>query len=74
MKVRRCSDTGSILADYLSKGQFCRFKGYAAAAGWELNLLPAAFPPAVLAWVASPITDDDLGQRILREKAPTCSS
>jgi hypothetical protein len=67
VKVRRCSDTGPILADYLSKGQFCRFKDYAAAAGWMLDRLPAAIPPAVLAWVANPTDDDDLGQRILRD-------
>ena len=67
VKVRRCSDTGPILADHLSKGQFCKFVDYAAAAGWELDRLPAAVPPAVLAWVANPTADDDLGQKILRD-------
>ncbi len=65
VKVRRCSDTRPILADHLSKGQFCRFKDQACAAGWSLNPLPAAVAAAILAWVANPKADDELGQRIL---------
>ena len=67
MKVRRCSDTGPVLADLLSKGQFCKFKEYAAEEGWALDLLPAQVPAAVLAWVANPTADDFLGQRILAD-------
>ena len=74
VKVRRCSDTGPILADYLSKGQFCRFVDCAAAAGWKLDRLPAAVPPAVLVWVANPTAADDLGQRFYGTLAPTCPS
>ncbi len=35
VKVWRCSDTGQILVDHLSKGQFCWFKDYATAAGLQ---------------------------------------
>jgi hypothetical protein len=69
VKVRRCSDTGLVLVDLLSKGQFCGFKDYATEAGWPLDLLPARVPAAMLAWVANPTADDFLGQRILAELA-----
>ena len=65
--VTRCSSTGPILADDLSKGLFGRFKTNAATAGWELNNLPATIPRALLQWVDNPVVDDDLGQRILLE-------
>jgi len=58
---------GPVLADLLSKGQFCKFKEYAAEEGWALDLLPAQVPAAVLAWVANPTADDFLGQRILAD-------
>jgi hypothetical protein len=67
--VRRCSSTGPILADDLSKGLFNRFKLNAAAAGWQLDTLPATVPRALLQWVADPVVDDDLGLRILKELA-----
>jgi hypothetical protein len=69
--VRRCSSTGPILADDLSKGLFGRFKANAAAADWELNNLPATIPRTLLHWVANPVVDDELGQRILKELALT---
>jgi hypothetical protein len=70
--VRRCSSTGPILADDLSKGLFSRFRSNVAVAGWELDALPAAVPRALLRWVANPVADDDLGQRILLELAESC--
>jgi hypothetical protein len=69
--VTRCSSTGPILADDLSKGLFSRFKTNAEKAGWELDSVPAAMPKALLQWVADPVVDDDLGQKILLELAGT---
>ncbi len=69
VKVRRCSDTGPVLADLLSKGMFCKFKEYAAGAGWVLEPLPAAVPKSVVRWVANPSADDQLGQKILKDLA-----
>jgi hypothetical protein len=69
--VRRCSSTGPILADDLSKGLFSRFKANAAAANWTINTLPSPVPTALLKWVANPVADDDLGLRILHELAST---
>jgi len=65
--VRRCSSIGPILADDLSKGLFSRFQANAAAAGWEIDNLPAPVPRALLQWIESPTVDDDLGCRILTE-------
>lgn len=62
-KITRCSTKPAILADLLSKGDFRNF--------WALrgdgNRDPARVPASILAWVANPCRDDELGARILRE-------
>jgi hypothetical protein len=66
-KIRRCSTPGAVMADALSQGDFRRCRAAAAAAGWPLAPLPAPIPRALLRWLAHPVPDDDLGQRILLE-------
>ena len=68
-KITRCSKTGPILADHLSKAQFSEFRRCAQHAGWALNTEPLRIPPALLAWLHSPSTDWDLGHRILADMA-----
>jgi hypothetical protein len=71
VKVTRCSCTGAVLADALSKGEFARAKAVARANQWPLQLEPAAVPVSLLSWIAKPVPDDDLADRILRELAAT---
>jgi hypothetical protein len=63
-KVRRCSNDGSILADELSKGRFAAFKRKLPDS-WEISPQPAWIPPSILAWIANPVEDHSLGDRIL---------
>lgn len=65
-KIRRCSNKQAILADMLSKAEFRAFR---ALSGSDMDLEPGWVPRSVLAWVARPCKDDDLGGRILREIA-----
>jgi len=68
-KIRRCSNPGAVMADALSQGDFRRFRAAAAASGACLDVLPALVPRAIARWLARPVPDDDLGDRILREMA-----
>jgi hypothetical protein len=68
-KVTRCSNTGSVLADALSKADFLKFRQVARDVGWSLGLEPAWVPVAVLKWIEDPKVDDDFGDSILRELA-----
>jgi hypothetical protein len=67
-KITRCSDTGAVLADLLSKGQFPAF--YST---WPTDkpraTEPAWIPPAILAWLDHPAVDSLLGDRILKQIA-----
>jgi len=69
VKIRRCSNPGAVMADALSQGDFRRFRAAAAAAGWEPAATPAVIPRAIGRWLARPVPDDDLGERVLREMA-----
>ena len=55
------------MADALSQGDFRRFRAAAAAVGVTPDAVPAAVPGALRRWLARPVPDDDLGQRILEE-------
>jgi hypothetical protein len=57
------------MADALSKADFRRFRREAAAAQWPLAVGPARVPGQLLAWLANPISDDELGSRLLDEMA-----
>jgi hypothetical protein len=65
-KITRCSTTGAILADELSKGRFAAFRAKLPHS-WVLNLEPAWIPPAILQWIHNPIVNPDLGDAILRD-------
>ncbi len=68
-KVTRCSSAGTRMADALSKADFRRFRAEPEKAA--LRSEPAAVPLAMMAWVARPVIEDELGTRILRELART---
>ena len=70
-KIRRCSTPGAVMADALSQGDFRRFRAAAAGAGVRPAAVPAVVPRALRRWLARPVPDDDLGQRILVELAAT---
>ena len=67
VKVTRCSSTGPILADSLSKAKFEHFRAAAAQAAWPLDTCPAAIPLTLLHWLAKPTPWDGLGHAILKE-------
>jgi hypothetical protein len=63
-KIHRCSNTGAILADHLSKSEFGLFREKAHTHGWPLSLHPLRIPPPLLLWLQQPAEDDSLGPRI----------
>jgi len=65
-KITRCSNTGSILADELSKGRFIAFKSKKPT-DWNINIEPAWIPPCLLAWITLPSQDDSLGDKIIHD-------
>ncbi len=67
-KIQRISNDGAILADELSKGRFTSFKRKLPS-GWQIKLEPAWIPPSILAWIAVPSSDHELGDKILRDIA-----
>ena len=66
-KVGRCSAAGPRMADALSKAAFGLCREVGREAGWDLATAPAWVPAAILAWVADPNDDRDLGEDILLE-------
>ena len=64
-KITRRSVLGAQVADSLSKADFSCLE--VARKEWGLPQDPAAIPREVLAWVANPAVDDELGDRILKE-------
>ena len=67
VKVTRCSDKGSEMADALSKAEFIKFMDISRGLGFNMADRMASVPVALLNWVSQPIQDWDLGGRILRE-------
>jgi hypothetical protein len=65
-KITRCSNTGAILADELSKGKFQRFFDKLPHE-WTLDPEPAWIPPSILKWVDYPAVNPDLGDQILAD-------
>jgi len=66
-KIRRCSSPPAQMADALSKAEFKEFWRLADTTPWELFEEPMVPSTRLLAWVANPIEDDDLGQKLLTE-------
>ncbi len=72
-KITRCSNTGAELADELSKGRFPAFKRKLPGS-WPINEQPSWIPPSILAWIAVPKHDPDLGHRIVNDlKSKGCT-
>jgi hypothetical protein len=67
-KITRVSNDGAILADELSKGRFSAFKSKLPQ-GWVVRQEPAWIPPSILAWIAVPSADHELGDKILGDIA-----
>jgi hypothetical protein len=70
LKITRCSSTGAMLADQLSKAKFRDFRQTAAEKGWPLKLEPARIPAVLLSWLDRPFPCDRLGGDILSEIKP----
>jgi len=68
-KIRRCSNTGAVVADMISKGELLRACQTAEAHGQPLQQEPARITGPLLAWLQCPIVNDDLGPEILRHIA-----
>ena len=64
-KIARCSDTGSVVADCLSKADFAGF--YQLMPNRNTN--PSKLPLALLQWINDPKEDTKLGKKILKEMA-----
>ena len=70
VKIGRCSTPLADMADALSKSAFPRFRDIAFRSGFSrLPAEPAWVPSAILHWIANPVPDDGLGDKILRELA-----
>ena len=65
-KITRVSNDGAILADELSKGRFTTFKSKLPE-GWTIRQEPAWIPPSILAWIALPAADHNLGDKIISD-------
>ncbi len=63
-KITRRTGDAAILADELSKGKFDRFI-HRLPTDFILPEAPAWIPPAILAWIADPSDDANLGEKIL---------
>ena len=63
-KVTRCSDTGPILADMLSKGKLSEFHDLRPVRH-DTEWRPRQVPEPLLDWIKAPKVDHNLGRRIL---------
>lgn len=64
VKITRCSTSLADMADALSKAAFPRFWSLALSHP-RLPTSPGWVPPALLAWLAKPTYDENLGHKIL---------
>jgi len=71
VKITRCTGTGAVLADALSKADFEKFRNTAAENNWALNTEPAVITGELLRWLDRPSVDFDLAGKILQEIATT---
>ena len=63
-KITRRTGDEAVLADELSKGKFSNFLRRLPT-DFRLPESPAWIPPAILAWIADPTDDPNLGEKIL---------
>ena len=62
-KIKRCSDTGSLAADMLSKADFLKF--YQLMPKRKIN--PGKIPKSLLNWLMNPGVCLDLGDKMCKE-------
>ena len=67
VKVTRCSDTGSEMADALSKAEFLRFRQIANDGNHHVSDHMGNVSQSLLSWINQPQDDWYLGDRILRD-------
>ena len=67
LKVTRCSDVGSQMADALSKAEFVKFKEVSQQHSHELSKDIGTVPKALIKWINEPQGDWTLGSKILGE-------
>jgi hypothetical protein len=70
-KIRRCSNTGALLADHLSKSEFTMFRSTASQDGWNLSAEPLTIPAPLLLWLQQPTADETLGPTLAAAIAAT---
>jgi len=70
-KITRCSNTGSVLADALSKAEFTSFFATADRDGWGLCQEPLKVPSTITTWINNPHNDQDLGLKLVKQLALT---
>jgi hypothetical protein len=68
-KITRCSTPAADMADALSKADFSRFRRISRDSGYPAAVAPAAVAGQLLAWLANPVEDEQLGVRLLAEIA-----
>lgn len=67
-KITRCSEPQAVMADCLSKAAFGKFWQEAyTQGGLDLPLEPASVPSVLSEWIKSPVEDDDLGDRLVKQ-------
>jgi len=71
VKITRCSNAESQMADALSKADFQRFREEARKANLQVNLEPEVIPTSLLRWIDKPEVDFQLANKILVELANT---
>ena len=64
-KITRCSSSGAVIADKLSKGDILGGLEEGRRSGRPLAATPTALPTPLLRWVCLPVPYDDLGHELL---------
>ena len=64
-KITRCSSSGAVIADRLSKGDLRGGIGEGCKNGRPMAATPTALPEPLLRWVCLPVPDDELGHKLL---------
>ena len=70
-KIARCSDSGSSMADALSKAEFVRFIEISEDYPFSMKDEMSPVPKALIEWVAHPKLDWGLGMKIIDEMRMT---
>ena len=68
-KITRCSSSGALIADKISKGDILGGIEEGRRCGQPLAATPAALPAPLLRWVCLPVPYDDLGHELLAHLA-----